>query len=92
MPDFFFFSSRIKPQIQTVERERKTELGGLTNLQLALYSLHVPVSVLGLDGVAVAHQLHKLLGQNAVLRKETRTISSLGNEQQRRSSEECPKT
>lgn len=39
----------------------------LTDFELPMYSLHVAVSVLGLDGVTVAHQLHKLLGQDAVL-------------------------
>lgn len=42
----------------------------LTDFQLPLYSLHVSVSVLSLDGVAVAHQLHKLLGQDAMLWKD----------------------
>lgn len=39
----------------------------LTDFQLPLYPLHVAVSVLGLDGVTVTHQLHKLSGQDAVL-------------------------
>lgn len=39
----------------------------LTDFELPLYSLHIAVPVLGLDGVTVTHQLHKLLGQDAVL-------------------------
>lgn len=45
-------------------------LRGLTDFQLPLDPLHVAVPVLGLDGVAVAHQLHKLLGQDGMLGKE----------------------
>lgn len=39
----------------------------LTDLELPLNPLNVAVPVLSLDGVAVAHQLHKLFGQDAVL-------------------------
>lgn len=46
----------------------------LTDFELPLYSLHVAVSVLGLDGVTVAHQLHKLLGQDAVLERRNHLV------------------
>lgn len=39
----------------------------LTDFELPLNPLNVAVPVLSLDGVAVAHQLHKLFGQDAVL-------------------------
>lgn len=44
----------------------------LTDFELPLYSLHVAVSVLSLDGVAVTHQLHKLLGQDGMLERRRR--------------------
>lgn len=44
----------------------------LTDFQLPLYSFHVSIPVLSLDGVTVAHELHKLLGQDRVLAKGER--------------------
>lgn len=41
----------------------------LTDFELPLYPLHIAVSVLGLDGVTVTHQLHKLFGQDTVLER-----------------------
>lgn len=43
----------------------------LTDFQMPLYSVHISLSVLGLDGVAVAHQLHELSRQDTVLEERS---------------------
>lgn len=49
----------------------------LTDFELPLYPLNVAVSVLRLDGVTAAHQLHKLFGQDAVLQKDSILVTGL---------------
>lgn len=49
----------------------------LTDSELPLYPLNVAVSVLSLDGVTVAHQLHKLFGQDTVLQKDSIPVTGL---------------
>lgn len=48
----------------------------LTDFKLPLYSLHISVSVLGLDGVTVTHQLHKLSRQDIVLKERGHSRST----------------
>lgn len=49
----------------------------LTDFKLPLYSLHISLSVLGLDGVTVTHQLHKLSWQDTVLEERGHSRSTL---------------
>lgn len=49
----------------------------LTDLKLPLDPLHISLSVLALDGVTVSHQLHKLSGQDTVLKEGGHSKSSL---------------
>lgn len=64
---------RNRPQTPSHKnREISIVLNVLTDFELPLYSLHVAVSVLSLDGVTVTHQLHKLLGQDGMLERRKR--------------------
>lgn len=46
----------------------------LTDSELPLYPLHVAISVGSLDGVTVAHQLHKLPRQDTMLEREKKEV------------------